>query len=342
MHRDHLHLWQHDHCFGQELRRPGERRTLVVFLLTLATMVVEVAAGVAFGSMALFADGLHMASHALALGVNAFAYFYARRHAHDPRFSFGTGKVNALGGFSGALLLVVFAGTMAWESSVRLVQPLAIQFDQAIWVAILGLLVNGASALILGLELDHEHSDHRHDHNLMSAYLHVLADALTSVLAIAALLFGKYFGLIWMDPAMGIAGAGLVARWAYSLLRTSSAVLLDHQGPESMRREIQETIEADGDSRIADLHLWRIGPGIYASVVTVVAHQPATPEEYRARLPKRLGLAHVSIEVHRCPPDRDLPASADTAAKIEAENRPLSSPQTAKQNFPAACSLSTP
>lgn len=323
MHHDQLHLWQHDHSFGQELKQPGEGRTWLVFALTASTMVAELAAGTAFGSMALFADGLHMASHALALGVNAFAYLYARRHAHDPRYSFGTGKVNALGGFSGALLLSVVAVEMAWESSIRIVQPVTIQFDQAIWVAALGLLVNSASAVILGFGHDHEHSDHPHDHNLLSAYLHVLADALTSALAIAALLGGKYLGLGWLDPAMGIVGAVLVARWSAGLLRVSSAILLDRQGPEPLRRRIQEAIEADGDSRVADLHLWHIGPGLYALVLVVVAHHPASPEEYRARLPMRRNLAHVSIEVHRAPPDQDRPANPDTLAKTEAENRVL-------------------
>jgi cation diffusion facilitator family transporter len=268
-------------------------------------MVVEIAAGIIFGSMALLADGLHMASHAVALSVNAFAYIYARRHAHDSRYSFGTGKVNALGGFSGAVLLAVFALLMAWESFDRLIQPVEIIFNQAILVAVLGLLVNGISVFILGADDSpdddgHTHG-HHHDHNLKSAYLHVMADALTSVLAIVALLAAKYIGFIWMDPAMGIVGAILVARWSYGLLRSTTLILLDRQGPETISQKIKESIEADQDSKVADLHLWSIGPDIYAVVMTVAAHEPVSPNEYRARIPKHLGLAHISIEIHECP-----------------------------------------
>jgi cation diffusion facilitator family transporter len=304
MHFDNLYLWQHAHTFDQDRRRPGERRTIIVIALTGSMMAVEITAGIVFGSMALLADGLHMASHAVALSINAFAYIYARRHAHDRRYSFGAGKVNALGGFSGALLLAVFALLMAWESFARLVQPVEIIFNQAIFVAVLGLLVNGISVFILGVsdsseEHDHTHAPHR-DYNLRSAYLHVVADALTSILAIIALLSAKYLGLAWMDPAMGIVGAILVARWSYGLLRTTSLVLLDRQGPESMDRKIRDSIESDQDSKVTDLHLWSVAPNIYAVVLAVVAHKPVTPDEYRARIPKDLGLAHVSIEIHQC------------------------------------------
>ncbi len=212
---------RHQHTFGQDLKRPGEFRTLVVIAITASMMVVEIAAGLAFGSMALLADGLHMGSHAVALGISAFAYVYARRHAHNERYSFGTGKVNTLGGYTGAILLAVFASMMAFESVVRLFNPVEIAFNQAIFVAVLGLIVNGASVFILDVGHDHEHDhhghDHHHDHNLKSAYLHVLADALTSLLAIFALLIGKYFGAVWMDPVMGIVGAILVARWSIGL-----------------------------------------------------------------------------------------------------------------------------
>jgi cation diffusion facilitator family transporter len=211
MNFDNLHLWQHAHTFGQDRKRPGERRTIVVIALTVSMMVIEIAAGIAFGSLALLADGLHMASHAVALSVNAFAYIYAQRHACDRRYSFGTGKVNALGGFSGAVLLTVFATLMAWESFDRLIRPVEIVFNQAILVALFGLLVNGISVFILGVDDssgDDDHNRaHHHDHNLKSAYLHVMADALTSVLAIVSLVTAKYLGFIWMDPAMGIVGA---------------------------------------------------------------------------------------------------------------------------------------
>jgi cation diffusion facilitator family transporter len=277
-------------------------------------MVVEVGAGLVYGSMALLADGLHMASHTAALGISAFAYAYARRHARNAEFSFGTGKVNALGGFTGAILLALFALLMAWESVGRFLRPVDIAFDHAILVAVLGLAVNGASAWILrgadhGHPHDHDHDhdhdghDHdrgrHHDHNLRAAYLHVIADAATSVLAILALLAGKYLGAAWMDPAVGLVGAVLITRWSLGLLTATSAVLLDRQGPRSVRERIRSGIEADRDSRVADLHLWCIGPGLYAVVLTVVAREPATADEYRARLPAGLGLAHVSIEVHR-------------------------------------------
>lgn len=292
----------HAHTFGQDRKRPGEARTLLVIAITATMMVVEIVAGIAFGSMALLADGLHMASHAAALGVTALAYIYARRHAHDERFSFGTGKVNALGGFTGAILLALFAVMMAWESVNRLISPVPIEFDRAILVAVIGLLVNGASMLILGHghdDQDHHHGHHHHhDHNLRAAYLHVLADALTSVLAIVALLVAKYAGQIWMDPMMGIIGALLVARWSLGLTRTTAEVLLDHQAPEEKRKKIQESLESDGATRVTDLHLWSIGPGIYSLVAAVTTRSPLEARHYRARIPAGLGVVHTSIEVN--------------------------------------------
>ena len=318
MHTHNLHVWRHGHAFGQELKRPGERRTLIVIAVTGTMMAVEIVAGILTGSMALLADGLHMASHAAALGIAALAYIYARRHAHDEGFTLGTGKVNALGGFTGALLLALFALLMAWESCDRLLNPVEIIFDQALLVAVAGLLVNGASAFILrgdgrhghdhghgGHGHDHhglDHHDHgHHDHNLKAAYLHVLADALTSLLAIAALFSAKYYGLAWMDPAVGIFGAVLVASWSIGLLRTTSGILLDRQGPESIRDRITDSIEQDGDSKVTDLHLWSIGPDIYSALIAVVAHRPAMPGQYKERIPGNLGLVHVAVEVHTCP-----------------------------------------
>jgi cation diffusion facilitator family transporter len=308
MHTGNLQQWQHDHRFGQDRRRPGEARTWIVIAITAAMMVVEIAAGILDGSMALLADGLHMASHAVALGITAFAYRYARLNAASARFSFGTGKVNALGGFTGALLLAVFALFMAMESVLRILHPVDIVFNQAILVAVLGLLVNGVSALILGVaephheahDHDHPHPHHHHDHNLKSAYLHVLADALTSILAIAALLAAKYLGQVWMDPAMGIVGALLVARWSLSLLRATSGILLDRQAPTGLLEQIRVPLEADGDTRVTDLHVWSIGPSIYSAQISVVAHRRIPPAEYKARLPDSLGLVHVSVEVHEC------------------------------------------
>lgn len=294
-------IGRHSHVFGQDRARPGERRTLIVIAITAAMMVIEVTAGIVYGSMALLADGLHMASHAVALSINAFAYVYARRRAHDEEFSFGTGKVNALGGFSGAILLALFAFMMAWESVTRLIFPVPIVFDRAILVAVVGLLVNGASMLILDHhDHDHDHSHghgHGHDHNLRAAYLHVLADALTSLLAIFALLVAKYLGQLWMDPLMGIVGAVLVARWSVGLLRSTSEILLDRQGPRAARERIRESLEADGITRVTDLHLWSIGPGIYSLVITLATDQPRSTDDYRARIPDDLHIVHANIEV---------------------------------------------
>ncbi len=329
MHKTELDKWQHDHGFNQDQRKPGESRTLIVIALTAVTMIVELVAGIRFGSMALLADGLHMASHTVALGITAFAYSYARRHAHDRQFSFGTGKVNALGGFTGAVLLAVFAIYMGIESVVRLVNPVDIAFNQAIAVAALGLIVNGVSVFVLGTDGHHHnhgddhhhhhdhhsHGDYSHheDHNLKSAYLHVIADALTSLLAIAALLAAKYFGAIWMDPVMGIVGSILVARWSWSLLKLTSSVLLDKQAPEAVQARIREAIERDGDSRVSDLHVWSIGPDLLSAQVAIVSHLPLTPDDYKARLPEHVGLVHTTVEVHRCSDDNtETQAEAET------------------------------
>lgn len=291
----------HSHAFGQDEVKPGESRTLWVILLTAVTMVVEIVAGLAYGSMALLADGLHMGSHASALGITAFAYIYARRHALDRRYSFGTGKVNALAGFSGAILLAVFALVMAVESGRRLLSPVPIAFNEAIIVAVLGLLVNGASVWILGSGHDHEHhSHHGHehgDHSLRSAYLHVLADALTSLLAIFALLAAKYFGAQWMDPVMGLVGALLITRWSVGLLKSTSAILLDREAPDGMHSQIRQCL-SDDNTRVADLHVWCIGPNVFAMIAVLVTRGAGSPEHYKARLPDDLGLEHVSIEIH--------------------------------------------
>lgn len=313
MHKHSTATWQHGHSFGQDRPRAGERRTLIVLLLTAATMAVEITAGLAFGSVALLADGLHMGSHAAALGISAIAYAYARRHATDRRFAFGTGKVNALAGYTGAVLLAAFALAMAWESVHRLLAPVPIDFGWAIAVAVAGLAVNLASVLILGIhdhghDHDHAHHDHHHDHdhphghdlNLRSAYLHVLADALTSVLAIAALLAGLFLGAWWMDPLMGLIGAALVTRWSWGLLRDSSRILLDHQAPEPILRAVREAIEGVADNRLYDLHVWSVAPGSYAAAIGVVTHAPRPPEHYKALIPPALGLAHVTVEVQLC------------------------------------------
>ena len=300
--------WTHAHTFGQDRKRAGESRTILVAGITLVMMVVEIAAGLLVGPRARRADGLHMGSHAVALGIAVFAYVYARRHAQDPRFNFGTGKVNALGGFTGAVLLALFALAMAWESAERFVYPVPIAFNQAIAVAVLGLLVNGASMLILGHgHGDHEDHGHHHpdghhhhhhdDHNLRSAYLHVLADALTSLFAIAALLSGKFLGWVWLDPMMGIVGAVLVAVWSRGLLRTTTRVLLDMRAPEELHAAVRHALES-GDTSVTDLHLWQIGPGTYAGIIVLVTSAPRPAAHYHALLPQHTGLAHVTIEVH--------------------------------------------
>jgi cation diffusion facilitator family transporter len=314
-----LNPWEHDHTFGQDEKKPGEARTLIVVLLTAATMVLEIAAGILYGSMALLADGLHMASHATALAIAMAAYIYARKFAKDQRFSFGTGKVNSLAGYTGAVLLALFAIVMAWESVERLIEPVPIAFNQALVVAFLGLLVNGLSVWILGVDSghshdhshDHSHEDdgeesghHHHDHNLRSAYLHVLADALTSLFAICALLAGKYLGWNWLDPVMGIVGSVLVARWSLGLLGTTSSVLLDRQGPNHLRASIQDSVEHEGDE-VADLHLWTIAPGKYSLVLSVVTDHPKSPADYRSVLPRDHRLTHVTIEVWARPVHSD-------------------------------------
>jgi cation diffusion facilitator family transporter len=299
-----LGRWQHSHAFGQDVRRPGETRALIVIVITGVMMVAEIAGGLLFGSMALLADGLHMASHVAALGINVFAYAYARRHAHDARFSFGTGKVNTLGGFTGAVLLAGFALLMATESATRLVNPVEIAFNQAIVVAFIGLLVNGVSLFVLSH--DHEHGGAEegdpghgsHDHNLIAAYLHVLADALTSVLAIGALLAAKYLGAHWMDPVMGFVGAILVARWSLGLLRATSSILLDRTAPREVVEAVARSIECEGRARISDLHVWPLGAGFYAAIVAVVTDRPRPPSYYKQRIPAGLGLVHVAVEVH--------------------------------------------
>ena len=276
-------------------------------------MGVEIAAGLAFGSMALLADGLHMASHAAALSISAFAYYFARKRAHDRSFSFGTGKVNSLGGYTGAVLLVLFALLMVSESIHRLIVPVAISFNQAIGVAVLGLIVNGVSVFILGHEEhhhhghdhgegghDHHHHDHHHDHNLRAAYLHVLADTMTSLLAIVALLAAKYYGWIWMDPVMGIVGAILITKWSMGLLKQTSGVLLDRQGPDAlidrMRRQIKSL---SCKVEIVDLHVWSIGPNIYSAAITVVADEESYLDLIKSEMQHITEIVHTTIEVHQ-------------------------------------------
>lgn len=312
MHTESIERWVHDHTFGQDRKKSAERRTLIVSIVTVLTMIVEIVAGLAFGSMALLADGLHMGSHASALAISLFAYRYTRAHARDARFNFGTGKVNSLAAFASASMLALIALAMAWESIARFLSHVSIGFNQAILVAVLGLIVNGACLAILGGhghsqgkgrrkqdKEDHYAHDHK-DHNLRSAYLHVLADVLTSVLAVLALLAGKYLGQQWLDPFMGLVGAALVVHWSRGLLRSSARVLLDLQAPDEVTEAIRKAIESEGDNRVSDLHVWSVGPGIYAAEVAIVSSRPLDPDSYYSLLPKKLGLVHATFEIHLC------------------------------------------
>ncbi len=306
MHTQDLSSWRHDHVFGHDQVKPAERRTLIVVIVTAIMMVIEIVAGILYGSMALLADGLHMASHAAALGLSVVAYIVARRLAADRRFAFGTGKINSLAGFSSAILLGGFSVAMAVESTERLINPVEITFDYALIVAVVGLLVNGGCAVILASTPDHHYSHdhghhHHHDHNLRGAYLHVLADALTSLLAIVALLAGKYYGLNWLDPVMGILGAVLVARWSYGLIRDSGKVLLDRQASQDNVELLKQSLETDTSDRVSDLHVWSIGHGIYAAEISIVSDDPKTPEHYKSLIPDNLNIVHTVVEVHRCP-----------------------------------------
>ncbi len=301
MHTQKLSGRTHDHVFGQDQQRAGEKRTLVIVILTAVMMVVEIAAGLIYGSMALLADGLHMASHATALGIAVFAYVISRRLASDRRFAFGVGKINSLAGFASAVMLLGFALVMVIESTDRLINPLSIAFDQALIVAVAGLVVNGVSAWVLeSTPHDHGHGHDHHDHNLRGAYLHVLADAVTSLLAIVALLAGKYMGANWLDPAMGIVGAVLVTRWSYGLIRDTSRVLLDNQAEEHHVVALRESIEGHSTDRVTDLHIWSIGHGIFAADIAVVSDDPKTPDHYKSLIPSKLNIVHATVEVHRC------------------------------------------
>ena len=304
MHDHDISSWRHTHDFGGHSGR-AETSTRRVIALTAVMMVVEIVTGTASGSMALLADGWHMATHVAAFGITLFAYRYARLHAANPRFSFGTGKVGVLGGFASAVALAVVAFMMAVESGMRLIDPQAIHYTEAIGVAVAGLVVNlVCGAMLHDHHHEHEHEhDHEHgqqDHNLRAAYFHVLADALTSLFAIVALVAGKYVGWAWLDPAVGILGALVIARWAWGLLRDTGHILLDAAADEETRTAITRAIESDADNRIADLHVWQLGPRQYAASLSLVTHQPRPPQHYKALLREIPLLAHVVVEVNRC------------------------------------------
>jgi cation diffusion facilitator family transporter len=306
MHIHTLENWQHSHEFSVKNDK-GERRTQYVLILTVITMVVEIIAGSVYGSMALLADGWHMGTHVAAFVIALFAYSYARKHAHNPAYTFGTGKVNVLGGFASAIALAVVAVVMVVESLQRIVNPQAIHYSEAILVASIGLFINVVSAFLLKEDHSHDHhSDHNHhhqDHNLRAAYFHVLADAMTSVLAIVALVFGKFWGWNWLDPIMGIVGAIIIIRWSYGLIQQTSPILLDGSIDEAYQKAIKKTIENDSDNRIFDIHVWKVGANDYAAIIALVTHYPKSTEHYKRLLEKFDKLSHVTIDVNECKGD---------------------------------------
>lgn len=306
MHKDTLEQWQHYHDFLPH-QHEAEKNTQIVMLLTTVTMIIEIITGLLFGSMALLADGWHMATHVAAFGITLFAYHYARKNNRNPQYTFGTGKVSVLGGFASAIALVVIAFIMALESGIRFFNPHPIQFNEAIIVAIIGLSVNLISAWLLRDNHHHDHHhthDHNHhshrDHNIQAAYLHVLADALTSMLAIVALFGGKWFGWIWLDAVMGIVGAGVITKWSYGLIQETSGILLDGAVDKQTRLAILNIIENDHDNRISDLHIWYLNQDQIAAMVSLVTHYPQPPNYYKKLLTNIPNLVHVSIEVNPC------------------------------------------
>jgi len=332
MHSQDLDRWRHEHVFLGQHHARNEARTWAVVAITAAMMVAEIVGGSLFGSMALTADGWHMSTHAAALGVAGWAYLYARRHAHDPRYAFGTGKVGELAGFTSAVVLAIIAVLIAYESALRLLHPVAIAYGQAMAIAAVGLVVNVVSAWLLSESHDHhhghgrghahhehDHHDHDHDHahdddqhhhrdlNLRAAYMHVLADAATSVLAIASLGVGWMFGWSAADPIIGIVGAGVILGWSATLIRDAAAVLLDRVPLNGLDARIRRHLEIKGD-RIADLHVWRLGPGHHAAIVSMVSDRPQDPAVYKRRIAHLRGLSHVTVEVHPCP-DHDKAAA---------------------------------
>jgi cation diffusion facilitator family transporter len=307
MHRTDHSRFRKAHNFVPDFSH-AERRTRIVIGVTAAMMIVEIAVGLMSHSMALLADGWHMSTHVLAFLITAVAYYFARTQAGNARFSFGTGKIGVLGGFTSAVVLSIVAFLMAGESVHRLFTPLEIHFNEAIGIACIGLMVNlGCAALLADRHHEHEGGGaHREDLNLRAAYLHVLADAFTSVLAITALTGGKFFGWAWLDPVVGIVGSGVVFSWAYTLLRDTSGILLDRTPASSdLPDEIRRTVESDGDSVVTDLHVWQVGIGKYAAMISVVAHEPKSCDAYRALLRGRDELVHVTIETHLCREDHE-------------------------------------
>jgi cation diffusion facilitator family transporter len=311
---------EHDHDFLGARHSLHERRTWAVVALTSVMMVAEIGGGTLFGSMALIADGLHMGTHVAALSIAAAAYSLARRHVRNDWFSFGTGKLGDLAGFASAIVLAMVALLIGYESIMRLINPVAIGYAEAIPIAVLALAVNLASVFLLhdhdhghdnGHDHDHDHdhderghdaADRRHhvDHNFRAAYIHILADAFTSLLAICALAGAAYFGWVWLDPVAGLIGFCVISVWSYSLIKSSAAVLLDAVASPGRVALIKQRLESEGD-RVTDLHLWRLGPGHLAVIAAIVTPRSRTPDDYKAQLVGIDGLSHIHIEVN---PDR--------------------------------------
>lgn len=318
MHTHSLDAWRHSHVFLGERHGHNERRVWLVVGLTTAMMIVEIAGGMMFGSMALTADGWHMATHAAALSISGFAYAFARRRAHDPRYTFGTGKFGELAGYTSAIILGLVSVGILYEAVARIFNPVAIAFGEALTIAVIGLGVNLVSAWLLS-DHDHDHHDHHdhhhhldehanghhhghthgHDGNQRAAFAHVVADAATSGLAIVALVAASSFGWTWIDPLVGIVGAVLIATWAFGLMRASSAVLLDALPGDRTATDIRHRLETN-DDRISDLHLWQLGPGHIGAIVSIVTHNPQPPEHYKLRLNEIPNLSHVTVEVLHC------------------------------------------
>ncbi len=294
----------HSHEFSHH-NHEGERRTAWVTWLTILTMVVEIVAGSMTGSMALLADGWHMGTHAAALGIAWVAFVFSRKHAHDRRYTFGTGKVGILAAFGSAIILAGVAIMMFWESGHRLLNPVPIRFNEALLVATIGLVVNLASAWLLGTPNSNDHSHngrvgHLHDHNMRAAYIHVMADALTSVLAIAALLVARQWGWMRADPFMGLIGGTLILRWAWGLAKETGHILVDGDISPEEPLAIQRAIESDGDSKVTDLHVWRVGAKDKAAIISIITNQPRLPSDYRNLLKSFKDLKHISIEINTC------------------------------------------
>lgn len=311
--------WGQDHSFGQGARHGQERRVLAIVLLTLGAMVVEIGAGWITGSMALLADGVHMGTHAIALGLTYAAFALSRRHAANRAFSLGTGKIGELAGFSSALLLGVSAVLMASEAVWRLITPQPIVYTEAIMVAVFGLGVNVVSALMLAGHHGHDHGHahdthhdhdhaHRHDNNTRAALLHVMADAVTSIAAIVALLAARHFDWVWLDAATALVATGVILVWAWGLARDTGRILVDTEAPVRLREQVKAALEADGDTAVVDLHLWSVGSGAWTLVASVVTHHDREPDDYRLALPHGLALHHPIIEVQRCRGESAAPA----------------------------------